>query len=95
MPKDPRTFIWQFQRDRVAVAAGIRLSTWMVQKVDTLDGFLAGLVNPDDDFDSTNRSGRSRAAGCCREILENLHKPQFSMIFCIFLMLPPSKIKFY
>ena len=53
--------IWQLQGDRVAVAAGIRLSTWMVQKVDTLDGFLPGIVNPDDDFDSTNRSGWSRA----------------------------------
>ena len=25
-----RRFIWQFQGDRVTVAAGIRLSTWMV-----------------------------------------------------------------
>ena len=48
-------------------AAGIRLSTWMVQKVDTLRWFLSGIVNPDDDFDSTNRSGRSRAAGSCLE----------------------------
>ena len=55
--------------DRVTVAAGIRLSTWMVQKVDTLKWKLAGLVNPDADFDSSNRSGRSRAAGICLETL--------------------------
>ena len=47
--------------NRVTVAAGIRLSTREVYKVDTLEGKLAGLVNPDDDFDSGNRSGRSRA----------------------------------
>ena len=46
-------------------AAGIRLSTWMVQKVDTLRWILAGIVNPDDDFDSTKRSVRSRATGIC------------------------------
>ena len=34
-------------------AAGIRLSTWMVQKVDTLKWILTGIVNPDDDFDSS------------------------------------------
>ena len=55
------TVIWQLQGDRAAVAAGIRLSTWMVQKVDTSKWKLAGLVDPDADFDSTNRSGRSRA----------------------------------
>ena len=61
--------IWQLQGDRVAVAAGIRLSTWMVQKVDTLEWILTGIVNPDDEFDITNRSGRSRAAGICLETL--------------------------
>ena len=61
-------FIWQFQGDRVAVAAGIRLSTWMVQKVDTLDGFLTGIVNPDAEFDIANRSGRSRAVRWCLDI---------------------------
>ena len=60
--------IWQLQGDRVSVAAGIRLSTWMVQKVDTLEWKLTGLVNPDDDFDSTNRSGRSRAVRWCLDI---------------------------
>ena len=49
-------------------AAGIRLSTWMVQKVDTLKWFLTGIVNPDDDFDSTKRSGRSRAVRWCLDI---------------------------
>ena len=61
--------IWQLQGDRVAVAAGIRLSTWLVQKVDTLKWKLAGLVNPDAEFDSTNRSGWSRAVRWCLEIL--------------------------
>ena len=61
--------IWQLQGDRVAVAAGIRLSTWMVQKVDTLKWKLAGLVNPDVEFDSGNRSGWSRAVRWCLEIL--------------------------
>ena len=55
--------------DRVTVAAGIRLSTRKVYKVATLDGKLAGLVLPDVEFDVANRSGRSRAAGSCREIL--------------------------
>ena len=54
---------------RVTVAAGIRLSTWKVYKVDTLEWKLTGLVNPDVEFDIANRSGRSRAAGSCREIL--------------------------
>ena len=62
-------FIWQFQGDRVTVAAGIRLSTRKVYKVDTLKWKLAGLVNPDAEFDSGNRSGRSRAAGICLETL--------------------------
>ena len=53
---------------RVTAAAGIRLSTRKVYKVDTLERKLAGLVNPDVDFDSANRSGRSRAVGCCRDI---------------------------
>ena len=53
---------------RVTVAAGIRLSTRKVYKVDTLDGFLAGLVLPEVEFDSTNRSGRSRALQWCRDI---------------------------
>ena len=53
---------------RVTVAAGIRLSTRKVYKVDTLDGFLAGLVLPEVEFDSTNRSGRSRAVRWCRDI---------------------------
>ena len=57
-------FIWQFQGDRVTVAAGIRLSTWR-QKVDTLKWILTGIVLPDDDFDITNRSVRSRATGIC------------------------------
>ena len=57
--------IWQFQGDRVTVAAGVRLSTWKVQKVDTLKWKLTGIVNPDDDFDSTKRFGRSRATGIC------------------------------
>ena len=60
--------IWQFQGDRVTVAAGIGLSTWMVQKVDTLKWILTGIVNPDDDFDSTKRSGRSRAVRWCLDI---------------------------
>ena len=63
-----KAFIWQFQGDRVTVAAGIRLSTWMVQNVDTLKWFLTGIVNLDDDFDSTNRSGRSRAVRWCLDI---------------------------
>ena len=63
-----RTSIWQLQGDRVTVAAGIRLSTRKVYKVDTLEGFLAGLVLPDVEFDITNRSGRSRAVRCCRDI---------------------------
>ena len=46
-------------------AAGVRLSTWKVQKVDTLKWILAGIVNPDDDFDITKRSVRSRATGIC------------------------------
>ena len=61
--------IWQLQGDRVTVAAGIRLSTRKVYKVDTLKWKLTGLVNPDAEFDSGNRSGRSRAAGICLEIL--------------------------
>ena len=62
---------WQMDPSgcRVTAAAGIRLSTWMVQKVDTLDGFLPGIVNPDVEFDIANRSGRSRAAGSCLETL--------------------------
>ena len=49
------------------VAAGIRSSTRKVYKVDTLKWKLAGLVNPDAEFDSGNRSGWSRAAGICLE----------------------------
>ena len=48
--------------------AGIRLSTWMVQKVDTLKWKLTGLVNPDAEFDIANRSGRSRAVRWCLDI---------------------------
>ena len=55
----------QLQGDRVTVAAGIRLSTWMGQKVDTLKWILIGIVNPDDDFDSSKRFVRSRATGIC------------------------------
>ena len=36
-----------------------------MQKVDTLKWILTGIVLPDDDFDSTKRSGRSRATGIC------------------------------
>ena len=54
---------------RVTAVAGIRLSTWTVYKVDTLDGFLTGIVNRDVEFDLANRSGRSRAAGSCLETL--------------------------
>ena len=54
---------------RVTVAAGIRLSAQKVYEVDTLEGKLASLVNPDVECDITNRSSRSRAAGSCREIL--------------------------
>ena len=62
---------WQMDPSgcRVTAAAGIRLSTWMVQKVDTLRWFLTGIVLPDDDFDITKRSGRSRAARSCLETL--------------------------
>ena len=60
-------------------AAGVRLSTWMVQKVDTLKWKLTGLVNPDVDFDSTKQFGRSRATGIC--IFYN-----FSYIFTGFAM---------
>ena len=65
---EAKQFIWQFQGDRVTVAAGIRLSTWMVQKVDTLKWKLTGLVNPDAEFDIANRSGRSRAVRWCLDI---------------------------
>ena len=54
---------------RVTEAAGIRLSTRKVYKVATLEWKLTGIVNPDVEFDIGNRSGRSRAAGSCREIL--------------------------
>ena len=37
----------------------------MVQKVDTLKWILTGIVNPDDDFDSSKRFVRSRATGIC------------------------------
>ena len=36
-----------------------------MQKVDTLKWILTGIVLPDDDFDITKRSGRSRATGIC------------------------------
>ena len=58
-------------------AAGIRLSTWMVQKVDTLKWILTGIVNPDDDFDSTKRFLRSRAFRIC--IYHH-----FLLYFCMF-----------
>ena len=54
---------------RVTAAAGIRLSTQKVYKVDTLKRKLTGLVLPEVEFDIGNRSGRSKAAGSCREIL--------------------------
>ena len=62
-----RSGVWE--GDRVTVAAGIRLSTRKVYKVDTLEWKLTGLVNPDAVFDIANRSGRSRAVRSCREIL--------------------------
>ena len=65
-------------------AAGIRLSTWMVQKVDTLDGFLTGIVNPDDVFDSTKRSGRSRATGICIFYIFLYIFTGFAMFFDVF-----------
>ena len=50
---------WIHQGLRVtAAAAGIRLSTRKVYKVDTLKWKLTGLVNPDVEFDIANRSGR-------------------------------------
>ena len=79
-----RTFIWQFQGDRVAVAAGIRLSTWMVQKVDTLKWILSGIVNPDDDFDSSNRFGGSRATGICIFYIFLCNFTGFAMFFNVF-----------
>ena len=50
-----------------AAATTIRLSIREVYKIDTLKGKLADLVNPDVEFDIANRSGRSRAVGCCRD----------------------------
>ena len=52
-----------------AAAATTGLSTRKVYKVNTLEWFLTGMVNPDVEFDIANRSGRSRAARSCREIL--------------------------
>ena len=83
--------IWQFQGDRVTVAAGIRLSTRKVYKVGTLEGKLTGIVHLDLEFDIANRSGRSRAIRSCRETVQNLQKPHmiifidsfdFSQILC-------------
>ena len=76
--------IWQLQGDRVTVAAGIRLSTWMVQKVDTLKWILTGIVNPDDDFDSSKRSGRSRATGICIFYSFSCNFTGFAMFFDVF-----------
>ena len=70
--------------DRVAVAAGIRLSTWLVQKVDTLKWKLNVLVNPDDDFDSSKRSGRSRATGICIFYIFSCIFTGFAMFFYVF-----------
>ena len=79
-----RTSIWQLQGDRVAVAAGIRLSTWMVQKVDTLKWILTGIVNPDDDFDSSKRFVRSRATGICIFCIFSCFSTGFAMFFDVF-----------
>ena len=56
---------------RVTEAAGIRLSTRKMYKVATLEWKLDGLVLPDVEFDIANRSGRSRAVRCCRDISQN------------------------
>ena len=57
----------------------------MVQKVDTLKWILTGLVNPDDDFDSSKRFVRSRATGIC--IFYNFLYifTGFAMFFYVFL----------
>ena len=54
-------------------------------KVDTLEGKLAGLVNPDDDFDSTNRFVRSRATGICIFNIFLYIFTCFAMFFDVFL----------
>ena len=79
-----KQFIWQFQGDRVAVAAGIRLSTWKVQKVGTLKWILTGIVNPDDDFDSRKRFVRSRASGICIFYIFSYIFTGFAMFFDVF-----------
>ena len=75
---------WQLPGDRVAVAAGIRLSTWMVQKVDTWKWILTGIVNPDDDFDSSKRFVRPRATGICIFYIFSYIFRGFAMFFNVF-----------
>ena len=65
-------------------AAGIRLSTWMVQKVDTLKWISTGIVNPDDDFDSSKRFVRSRATGICIFYIFLCIFTGFAMFFDVF-----------
>ena len=65
-------------------AAGIRLLTWMVQKVGTLKRILTGIVNPDDDFDSSKRFVRSRATGICIFYIFLYLFTGFAMFFYVF-----------
>ena len=56
----------------------------MVQKVGTLKWILTGIVNPDDDFDSTKRSSRSRATGICIFYIFSCIFRGFAMFFGVF-----------
>ena len=55
-----------------------------MQKVDTLKWILSGIVNPDDDFDSTKRFVRSRATGICIFYIFSSIFTGFAMFFDVF-----------
>ena len=50
----------------------------------TLKWILTGIINPDDDFDSSKRSGRSRATGICIFYIFSCIFTGFAIFFDVF-----------